>query len=155
MIKYDTSQPYNSPNLVSLLLNRDIQKIFHYARFDVATLRHHLNIPVINNVYCTKIASKLCRTYTDSHGLRTLVRELCGVDLDKEQQSSNWASKSLTEKQLRYAANDVLYLHRMRNELQKMLQNVGRESIANDCFDFVNTLCKMDLMHFSEQVFNH
>ena len=139
---------YNSPNLTKLLLNTQIQKIFHYARFDLAIMMKYLNIKKIPNVFCTKIASKLSRTYTDHHGLKTIVMELLGIELKKEQQSSNWGAKTLTEAQKMYAKNDVFYLHRIKNKLEEMLTANNRDILAREYFDCLHTICQADLSGF-------
>jgi len=132
-----------------------VLKIFHFARFDVAVLSHYLGV-VPQPLYCTKIASKLARTYTDRHGLRDLCHELLGVDLSKQQQSSDWAAEALTEQQKNYAAYDVLYLHALKAKLSAMLQREGRESFAEACFRFVPVRARLDLEGFSElDIFAH
>lgn len=140
---------YSAPNLKKLLLDEKRQKIFHYARFDVAIICHYLKIEEIKNIFCTKIASKLARTYTDHHGLRTIVGEICKVDLKKEQQSSNWGASELTLDQKKYAANDVIYLHKIREELIYMLTDSSRLDIAQKYFSFLKTVCKMDVDGFN------
>lgn len=140
---------YSAPNLRKLLLNEKIQKIFHYARFDVAIMCHYLKIDEIKNIFCTKIASKFARTYTDHHGLRTIVGEICKIDLKKEQQSSNWGADELSLDQKKYAANDVIYLHKLREELTKMLLDSNRLEIAQRYFSFLNTICKVDILGFN------
>lgn len=155
IVKYNSNK-YHSPNLVKLIEDKTRTKIFHYGRFDIAVLMNALGIKLITPVFCTKIASKLTRTYTDYHGLKTICRELLGVELDKESQSSNWAAENLTEKQIKYAINDVLYLHRLRDILHKSLKELKREEIATECFEFLNTICKMELTGFDPTaVFNH
>jgi ribonuclease D len=146
---------YQAPNLKRLLTDRGVMKLFHYARFDVAMFRRYLGV-VTGPIYCTKIASKLVRTYTDRHGLKDLVRELLSVDLSKEQQSSDWGSPELSEKQLAYAANDVAYLHRLREVLDSMLAREGRTGIARACFDFLPIRAELDLAGWSEEdIFAH
>jgi ribonuclease D len=146
---------YQAPNLKRLLTDRSVTKLFHYARFDVAMFRRYLGV-VTEPIYCTKIASKLVRTYTDRHGLKDLVRELLSVDLSKEQQSSDWGSPELSEKQLAYAANDVAYLHRLREILDSMLAREGRTGIARACFDFLPIRAELDLAGWSEEdIFAH
>ena len=127
---------YEAPNLKRMLTDPKVTKLFHFARFDVAMFKRHLGVTV-SPVYCTKIASKLVRTYTDKHGLKDLVRELLGVDLSKEQQSSDWGAKELSEKQLAYAANDVAHLHELKKTLDMMLAREGRTAMAQACFDFL------------------
>jgi ribonuclease D len=144
-----------APNLVKLLSDQNMTKIFHFARFDIAVLYHYLGV-MTTPVYCTKIASKLTRTYTDRHGLKDLCRELLGVDLSKQQQSSDWAAETLTPAQQEYAASDVLYLHDLRSHLNKRLQREEREAEAKACFEFLPTRAKLDLMGWSEQdIFSH
>ena len=127
---------YDAPNLKRLLTDPAVTKIFHFGRFDIAMFHHHLGV-VAAPVYCTKIASKLARTYTDRHGLKDLTRELLGVDMSKAQQSSDWGAATLTEEQVAYAASDVLHLHALRARLDEMLVREGRENLAKACFDFL------------------
>lgn len=133
-----------APNLVKLLEDSSVTKIFHFARFDVAILKKYLNADVAP-VYCTKIASKLVRTYTDRHGLKDLTRELLGIDISKQQQSSNWGADELTKAQLEYAASDVYHLHKMMEKLDNMLDVSGRKEMAYECFKFLPTRCELDL----------
>ena len=141
--------------LKALLADPDTLKIFHFARFDVAAVKRHLGVDCAP-VYCTKIASKLCRTYTDRHGLKDVVRELAGVDLSKQQQSSDWGADALSEAQLDYAASDVLYLHTVRDRLNEMLEREGRMALAQACFDFVPTRAALDLAGWPEaDIFSH
>src|SRR5512147_1578496 len=128
----------DAPNLKALLANPAVTKIFHFARFDIGVLYQTFGV-MPQPVYCTKIASRLTRTYTDRHGLKDLVREVLGVDLSKQQQSSDWGSDSLTEPQLAYAASDVLHLHALRDRLDAMLAREGRSALAQSCFDFLPT----------------
>src|ERR1700744_4439297 len=127
---------YAAPNLKRMLSDPKTLKLFHYARFDMAKVKSYLGVDT-TPVYCTKIASKLVRTYTDRHGLKDLVRELLGVDLSKEQQSSDWGAATLTDAQLAYAASDVLHLHQLRERLDEMLAREGRSDIAKACFSFL------------------
>jgi ribonuclease D len=146
---------YDAPRLKALLTNADVLKIFHYARFDVATLKHHLGIET-RPLYCTKIASRLTRTYTDRHGLKDLVKELLGIELNKQQQSSDWGVHVLSDAQKQYAAQDVLYLHEIKARLDQMLEREGREKLARACFDFVNVRAALDLAGWTEEdVFAH
>ena len=147
LVKYDT-KTYDSPNLVKLLTDTTRVKIFHYARFDVPVLMNALGISKIYPIFCTKIASKLARTYTDSHGLKTICRELLSAELDKESQCSNWSAPILTEKQIKYAMNDVLFLHRLRDVLTKMLKDFKREELANGYFEFMHTIAISELSSF-------
>src|SRR5882762_8182138 len=134
----------DAPNLKALLADPKITKIFHFARFDLAAL------------YCTKIASRLCRTYTDRHGLKDLVREVLNIDLSKQQQSSDWGAQTLSEAQLAYAASDVLHLHGLRERLDTMLAREGRMELAQACFEFLPTRAKLDLQGWdTEDIFAH
>jgi len=145
----------SAPNLERLLSDPKVTKIFHFGRFDIAQLGNAFNVE-IGPVYCTKIASKLCRTYTDRHGLKDLVRELLGVDLSKQQQSSDWAAETLSDAQLAYAASDVLYLHGLRDKLNMMLAREGRMDIAEACFRFLPDRAKLDLLGWNDQdIFSH
>jgi ribonuclease D len=144
-----------APNLVSLLKDKNVVKIFHFARFDIAALQNAFGV-VTKPVYCTKIASRLTRTFTDRHGLKDLVKELTGVDLSKQQQSSDWGAENFSEAQLSYAASDVLHLHELRNKLDLMLAREGRTEVAQACFTFLPTRAKLDLMGWPEQdIFAH
>ncbi|SFN93334.1 ribonuclease D [Bradyrhizobium sp. Ghvi] len=145
----------DAPNLKALLANPANTKIFHFARFDVAVLYQTFGV-MTGPIYCTKIASRLTRTYTDRHGLKDLVREVLNVDLSKQQQSSDWGSDSLTEPQLAYAASDVLHLHALRERLDAMLVREGRAQLAKSCFDFLPTRCLLDLQGWEEEdIFAH
>ena len=146
---------YDAPNLKALLQNEACTKIFHFARFDVAIMQRDLGVDTLG-IFCTKIASGLVRTYTDRHGLKDLTRELIGVDLSKQQQSSDWAADELTDAQLNYAASDVLYLHQLRTILTARLIREGRLEVAQGCFDFLNTRCRLDLMGWQDvDIFSH
>jgi ribonuclease D len=144
-----------APNLVRLLTDPNVTKIFHYARFDVAVLQQRFGV-VTGPIYCTKIASRLVRTYTDRHGLKELARELLNVDLSKQQQSSDWGNEKLSDAQLDYAASDVLYLHDLKRHLDRMLKRENRMDLAQSCFDFVKTRCALDLLGWEEtDIFAH
>ncbi len=146
---------YAAPNLKALLADKSTLKLFHFARFDVAVMKKYLGVDT-TPVYCTKIASKLVRTYTDRHGLKDLVRELTGKELSKEQQSSDWGAAELTQAQLSYAAADVLYLHQVKDKLDIMLAREGRTHIAQACFDFLGTRADLDLLGWDEEdIFEH
>jgi len=146
---------YAAPNLKRVLADPKTLKLFHFARFDVGVFRHWLGVATAP-VYCTKLASKLVRTYTDKHGLKDLVRELLGVDLNKEQQSSDWGAAELTERQLAYAANDVAYLHQLKQALDAMLAREGRTALAEACFGFLPTRVELDLKGWAElDIFAH
>ncbi len=146
---------YAAPNLKRMLADPNVLKLFHFARFDMAMFRRHLDV-VAAPVYCTKIASKLVRTYTDRHGLKDLVKELLGVDISKEQQSSDWGAAELTDKQLAYAANDVAYLHKLKAALDMMLEREGRTQLAKACFNFLPARVALDLAGWPEvDIFAH
>ncbi|KAB2942534.1 MAG: ribonuclease D [Hyphomicrobium sp.] len=154
LVQFDGSD-YSAPHLKALLADTSVLKIFHYARFDVAVLEKYLGV-VTTPIYCTKIASKLVRTYTDRHGLKDLVGELVGVELSKQQQSSDWASRELTQQQLAYAASDVLHLHAVKAKLDAMLARDGRQAFAEAAFGFLTTRAKLDLAGFGEDdIFSH
>ena len=149
LVQFDRDE-FDAPNLSALLTDLDITKIFHFARFDIAALRQHLNV-LCAPVYCTKIASKLVRTYTDRHGLKDLCRELLKLDLNKQQQSSDWGAATLSREQLEYAAADVLYLHELKQLLDAMLEREGRTHFANACFAFLPVRAELDLAGWSEE----
>ncbi|HEY6578515.1 MAG TPA: ribonuclease H-like domain-containing protein [Rhizomicrobium sp.] len=149
------SADVHAPNLMRLLADPAVTKLFHFARFDIGTLKRHVGVTAAP-VYCTKIASRLARTYTDKHGLKDLVRELLGLDLSKEQQSSDWGAPQLSEKQLAYAANDVAYLHRLRTALDAMLTREGRLAHAQACFAFLPARVELDLAGWADvDIFAH
>ena len=146
---------YDAPNLKALLTDERITKIFHFARFDIATLYHHLGV-MTGPVYCTKIASKLVRTYTGRHGLKDLCQELIGIQISKQQQCTDWGADELSAEQCEYAASDVLYLHRLREELDRMLLRENRVELAARCFDFLPTRARLDLAGWGEtDIFAH
>ena len=146
---------YSAPNLKSLLSDPKVLKLFHFGRFDIAVLQEYLSV-LCTPVYCTKIASRLTRTFTDRHGLKDLCRDLLGVAVSKEQQSSDWGATELTEAQLSYAASDVLYLHALRESLNIMLEREGRMDLAKACFEFLPTRAKLDLAGWPEtDIFAH
>jgi ribonuclease D len=154
LVHFPTSD-YSCPNLKKLLQDKNRQKIFHFARFDVSIIEHYLGIQ-LENIYCTKIVSRLVRTYTDMHGLKDLCSELIDVKLNKQQQTSDWGAKELTKDQISYAAADVLYLHRIREKLNVMLEREGRQQLAQKCFDFLPTRASLDLMGWGEtDIFHH
>ena len=145
----------DAPHLKALLADPSITKIFHFARFDVAVLFHTFGV-MPQPIYCTKIASRLSRTYTDRHGLKDLVREILNVDMSKQQQSSDWGAQGLSEAQLAYAASDVLHLHALRERLDAMLAREGRSAYAQACFDSLPTRARLDLEGFeAEDIFAH
>ncbi len=146
---------YAAPNLKKLLTDPAVTKLFHFARFDVAMFRRYLGVRTAP-IYCTKIASKLVRTYTDKHGLKDLVKELLGTDLSKEQQSSDWGAPVLSEKQLAYAANDVAYLHKLKEALDGMLAREHRTALAKACFEFLPSRAELDLAGWEDvDIFAH
>lgn len=148
-------ETYDCPNLKALLADTAIEKIFHYARFDVAIIKRDLGVEM-SPVFCTKIASGLVRTYTDRHGLKDVCRDLLSVDLSKQQQSSDWASDQLTEAQLNYAASDVLYLHQLKTILTARLIRENRYDMAKACFDFLPTRASLDLSGWGDiDIFSH
>jgi len=145
----------DSPNLKALLADPRIIKIFHFARFDLAALYNAFGV-MPQPVYCTKIASRLCRTYTDRHGLKDLVREVLNIELSKQQQSSDWGADALSEAQLAYAASDVLHLHALRAKLDAMVAREGRTEMAQTCFAFLPTRARLDLQGWeAEDIFAH
>ncbi|MBM3560435.1 MAG: ribonuclease D, partial [Alphaproteobacteria bacterium] len=147
--------PYAAPRLAALLADPAVVKLFHFARFDIAMLQRDLGV-VTRPVWCTKIASRLVRTYTDRHGLKDLCKELLGIDLSKQQQSSDWGAATLTDQQLEYAASDVLFLHDLMARLEAMLGRHGRAGLAQACFDFLPTRAALDLAGWAEEdIFAH
>jgi ribonuclease D len=149
------AQAADAPNLKRLLADANVLKIFHFARFDLGMLQKNLGV-MPAPVYCTKIASRLTRTYTDKHGLKDLVREVLGHDLSKQQQSSDWGAAALTDAQLSYAASDVLYLHALKEKLDVMLAREGRDKLAAACFRFLPDRARLDLAGFAEEdIFAH
>jgi ribonuclease D len=145
----------HAPNLAKLLADASKPKIFHFARFDLAVLYKNLGV-MPQPVYCTKIASRLVRTYTDRHGLKDLARELLGIDMSKQQQSSDWGAAELSDAQIAYAASDVLYLHQMKAKLDEMLAREGRTALAEACFSFLPTRVALDLGGWAEEdIFSH
>jgi ribonuclease D len=154
LIHFDGSD-YSAPNLKKLLQDEDRGMIFHYARFDIAVIKKYLNVD-IKNIFCTKIASKLVRTYTDYHGLKELCRELLGISISKQQQSSYWGDSELSDDQKEYAAKDVVYLHSLRAILSKMLIENGRSKIAHKLFEFLPTRAELDIMGWNDiDIFAH
>ncbi|MCE2992188.1 MAG: ribonuclease D [Candidatus Jidaibacter sp.] len=149
------TKDFKAPNLKKMLADKGRVKLFHFGRFDISILMHYLNID-IENVYCTKIASRLCRTFTDSHGLKDLCSELLNVKISKQQQSSDWGAADLAHDQLTYAAADVLYLHALRDKLNGMLKREGRVELAQNCFKFLPVRARLDLMGWEQlDIFQH
>lgn len=153
MVQFE-NKDYLSPNLVKLLSDKSTQKIFHYARFDMAALKYALKTD-INNVYCTKIASKIARTYTNSHGLKDLCRELLNVEISKKQQSSDWGNVNLSKDQIAYAANDVIYLHKIKEKLDEIIIRENRQSLVMECINFLPTRINLDLNGWENDIFSH
>jgi len=155
LVRFSPGSDYAAPNLKALLADRSRVKLYHFARFDLAAIEHYLGGEA-GPVYCTKIASRLVRTYTDRHGLKELVRELLGQDISKAQQSSDWGGPVLSDAQKEYAASDVRYLHAMRDELDKRLIREGRTALAQACFDFLPHRARLDLAGWPEvDIFAH
>ncbi len=155
LVRFAAGSTYAAPNLKAVLADPARLKLYHFARFDLASIEAYLNV-VAAPVYCTKIASRLIRTYTDRHGLKELVRELLGFELSKAQQSSDWGAPTLTDAQKEYAASDVRYLHRMKEELDRRLVREGRMELAQACFDFLPHRAKLDLVGWPEiDIFAH
>ncbi len=154
LVKYEPGVP-KSPNIVKILTDPKVLKLFHFGRFDIAVMARAFGVTT-GPVYCTKIASKLVRTYTDRHGLKELCRELIGVELSKQQQSSDWGAPTLSADQQAYAASDVLYLHKLKNELDIRLQREGRADLAEACFRFLPNRAILDLVGWPEtDIFSH
>ena len=154
LVKFE-SKPPEPKNLISILKNKKILKIFHFARFDIAVLKYTFKID-INNIYCTKIASKLARTFTDKHGYKDLCKELLNVHISKSEQTSDWGKSKLTLAQQKYAATDVLYLHKIKDNLDKMLKRENRTELTKACFDFIKYRTKLDLEGWTNQdIFSH
>ncbi len=146
---------YEAPNLKKLLSNNSTQKIFHFARFDIAIIAEYLGVE-ITNIFCTKIASYLTRTYTDQHGLKELCNSILNIKLNKAQQTTDWGGMELTDDQKHYAASDVFYLHKLRNHFLELLQREGRMDIARECFKFLPIRAKLDLLGWPEfDIFQH
>ena len=156
LIKFD-SKPFikNSKNLKILMENKSLTKIFHYARFDVAILKENLNINV-KNIFCTKVASKLTRTYSSKHGLKDLVKEILNIELDKNEQTSDWGKKKLTKQQIQYAINDILYLSKLKNDMEEKLLDLKRLKTFNSIMKFMDTRVELDLMGWeNSDIFAH
>ncbi len=146
---------YDAPHLKKLLTSPATVKLFHFARFDVAIMQHYLGV-LVENIYCTRTASKLVRTFTDRHGFKDLCKELLGIDISKQQQSSDWGADTLSPEQQQYAANDVLYLHQLRTKLDVMLVREGRAALAKRCFNFIPTRALLDLEGWeNDDIFAH
>lgn len=152
----EAAAPFNAPNLAALLADSRVLKLFHFGRFDLAAIERYLGV-MAAPVYCTKIASKLCRTFTDRHSLKDLVKEFVGVDLSKLQQTSDWGAAELTQDQLAYAASDVLHLHAIKERLDEMLAREGRADVAEACFRFLPHRARLDLLGWDDErdIFAH
>jgi ribonuclease D len=155
LVRFNPGTSYAAPNLKAVLADPARVKLYHFARFDLAAIEHYLGV-VAAPIFCTKIASRLVRTYTDRHGLKELVRDLLGIELSKQQQSSDWGGPNINDAQREYAASDVRYLHRMKDELEKRLAREGRLDMAQACFDFLPHRARLDLAGWDEQdIFAH
>lgn len=155
LVRFGRDSDYAAPNLRAVLSDRSRLKLYHFARFDLAAIEHYMGV-MAEPVFCTKIASRLIRTYTDRHGLKELVRELLGQDISKQQQSSDWGNPELSEAQREYAASDVRFLHRLKDELELRLEREGRTALAQACFDFLPDRARLDLAGWSEiDIFAH
>lgn len=155
LVRFGPNSTYDAPNLKAVLGDPNRLKLYHFARFDLAAIEHYLGV-MATPCYCTKIASKLVRTYTDRHGLKNLIEELLGGTISKAQQSSDWGGPEITEPQREYAASDVRYLHRLKDELDRRLVREGRMAIAQACFDFLPTRARLDLAGWPEHdIFSH
>ncbi len=146
-------QNFNAPNLKKLLKS-DKTFIFHYARHDLAAIKHDLNV-MIKNVYCTKISSKIARTYSQGHGYKDLCKELLNIDISKKQQSSDWSNPSLSKEQINYAATDVMYLHNIKQKLDEILERQNRKQLVKSCIEFLPTRVELDLRGWSDDIFSH
>ena len=155
LVRFGPDSTYDAPNLKAVLADPARVKLYHFARFDLAAIEHYLGV-MAAPVFCTKIASKLVRTYTDRHGLKNLVEELLGASISKQQQSSDWGGPNISDAQRDYAASDVRYLHRLKDELEKRLEREGRTDLAQACFDFLPTRARLDLAGWAENdIFSH
>ena len=146
-------ESYNAPNLVKILADQNIKKLFHYARSDLTHIKYYLKTDV-NNIECSKIKSKLARTFSDSHSLKTLIKEFANVDVSKQFQTSDFGGE-LSQGQLKYCANDVIYLHKIHSELDKILEREKRMDLYHECIKFLNTRIKLDLMEFKDDIWSH
>ncbi len=155
LVQFAAGAGYKAPNLKKLLTDKKTLKIFHFARFDVAILKHYLDVDC-RPLYCTKLASMLCRTFTDKHGLKELCKELLNIEVSKQQQSSDWGAEELTQEQMHYAASDVLHLHAIKQKLDAMLEREGRAELARACMDFIPVRAGLDLSGWAHvDIFAH
>ena len=152
IVQFDRNN-YNAPNLIKILNDKNIKKIFHYARSDLAHIKYYLKTDV-NNIECTKIQSKLARTFSDNHSLKTLIKEFANVDISKQFQTSDFGGE-LSSGQLKYAANDVIYLHKIHDELNKILERENRVKLYKDCLKFLKTRIELDLAEFKDDIWSH
>jgi ribonuclease D len=152
LVQFD--QNFEAPNLKRILTDPSILKIFHYARFDIAAIQHFLGV-MTNPIYCTKIASRLTRTFADRHGLKDLCKDLLNIEISKQQQSSDWGAETLSEAQKNYAAADVYHLHALKDKLDAVLKREGRTEFAQECFKFLPTRARLDLAGWQDDIFNH
>lgn len=155
LVHFPLKSSYEAPHLRALLENKNVEKIFHFARFDYAILKYYLKVET-SPIFCTKIASRLSRTFTDRHGLKDLCKQILGIEISKQEQTSDWGAEILNEKQMEYAATDVLHLHRLKAALQELLKREARESIAKACFEFIPARCELDIQGWTEvDIFQH
>ena len=155
VVQVNLDTKFECPNLKRILGDDSLLKIYHYGRFDIAVLYQYLGI-LTQNVFCTKIASKMTRTFTSKHGLKALCSDLLSIELSKQSQTSDWGSETLTKEQLAYAASDVLYLHKLKEKFEVLLAREGRTELAQSCFDFLPTVAKLDLLGYEgDSIFNH
>ncbi|HUX79830.1 MAG TPA: ribonuclease D [Alphaproteobacteria bacterium] len=155
LVHFPLNSSYEAPHLRALLNDKTLEKIYHFARFDYAILKYYLKVDA-SPLFCTKIASRLSRTFSDKHGLKDICKQLLSVDISKNEQTSDWGSDKLSDKQMEYAASDVLYLHRLKAALQELLKREGRESIAKACFEFIPARCELDIQGWNEvDIFQH
>ncbi len=155
LVRFANGSAYDAPNLKAVLADPSRTKLFHFARFDLAAIEYYLGV-MATPVFCTKIASKLTRTYTDRHGLKVIVSELLGADISKQQQSSDWGAAELSDAQMEYAASDVRYLHRLQEVLAERLEREGRTQIATACFEFLPTRARLDIAGWADKdIFSH
>ena len=155
LVHFPLNSSYEAPHLRALLNDKNLEKIYHFARFDYAILKYYLKVEA-SPLFCTKIASRLSRTFTDKHGLKDLCKQLLSVEISKTEQTSDWGSEKLSDKQMEYAASDVLYLHRLKAALQELLKREGREPIAKACFEFIPARCELDIQGWNEvDIFQH
>lgn len=155
LVHFPVGASYEAPHLKALLTDKNVEKIFHFARFDYAILKYYLKVET-GPIFCTKIASKLSRTFTDKHGLKDLCKQLLNTEISKTEQTSDWGADPLSDKQKEYAATDVLHLHRLKAILQELLKREAREAVAKACFEFLPARCELDIQGWNEvDIFQH